>query len=165
MIERALGSTVRVTCKTLGRGVKVTLNPLVLLVHVGPVVFVTAYTSEHCIITGDLVAGAAVVVPLVAVFAAVNGEILTVVVESSWSPPKRSVAVLTGLRELGTGVVGVLCVLIVRQMATVALVWRVRPAGCVAVGALGCSVLPGEREINNGMIKSCGCPADIGMAL
>jgi len=165
MVKSAFRCTVRVTGKTLARCINIALNPLMFLIHVGPVVLVTAYTCKNSIIARNLVAGAAVVIPLVAVFAAVNGEILTVVVESSGSPPNGSVAVLTRLRKLRADVVGVLSILIVGKVTSVTLVRSVRPSGGMAVGTLGCSVPPGEREIHNGVIKCRGRPADISMAL
>ena len=113
----------------------------------GVVMFVAINTPEGREIAGSRVAIDALI-PLIFMFPAVDREILLVVIEGGWIPGVRCVAILTSCREAGSGVLGVVCRVIIRQMAAYTGVRRIVVIAIVTLYTAGAGV----RTIQNPII-------------
>jgi hypothetical protein len=99
--------------------VYITAHALVLIVHILLVVLVAVDAAENGIVAGiGMTVGA--LVPLSIVLPGINREVLHVVVEGGRLPGVLTMAYLAVGRILGSRMIGIVCLEIIRCMTTVA---------------------------------------------
>ena len=107
----------------------------VLVIHVGLVVFVAGDAAEYREIVGLDVTGLAIVIPLTAVRAGIDGEIATIVVEVGGVPVILVVAIQAGDGESGAVFVQVVLAVATNAIEVVGrLVDEAEVRGLVAAG-------------------------------
>ncbi len=122
MIKCAVSFSIRMAGITFFTLINITLNPLMFIIRISLIVFMTSDTRENRKITLISMAISAII-PLPIVFTTVYREVLSIVIKICRRPSTRCMTILTGSWEARSNMIWINRIFIILLVACITIRW------------------------------------------